>query len=149
MAHPEKASEQRFGSVPFMPQFDFTSMLSANRRGLRAAHEAQSHMLRRMAEMNDELYQFADRRMQANRAAAEKLSECKSLPEVWGVCGTFVETAVQQYSEEMGLLAGVCADQAREAAQDIQEQVEEVIEPVLEEAEAASAELQKAKGAKG
>ncbi|MEM9012534.1 MAG: phasin family protein [Pseudomonadota bacterium] len=121
----------RFDAIAALPGFDIEPLIAANQRGLKAAAEAQEHMLRRIAKMHEELFRFADRRLQHDRSTARELAACKSPQDAAAVCGKFFESAMKQYSEEVTLLAGLYADQARETMEDVQHQVEETVEPVL------------------
>lgn len=114
-------------SIPVVPTFDIEPVFSAHQRGLKAISEAQEHMFHSMAKVSGELFHFVDRRLENDRETARQLAGCKSPQEAAAVYGKFFETAMQQYSREMGLLAGLYADQAREAIEDVQHQVEETV----------------------
>ncbi|MEM8755882.1 MAG: phasin family protein [Pseudomonadota bacterium] len=123
-----KSNGQDLFRTPIAP-FDLEPMIAANQRGLQAVAEAQSHMFRRLTKMNSELFGFIDRRLERDREAAKELAGCKSPQEAVEVCARFTEAAIKDYSEEAGLIAGLYADQAREAMEDAQHQVETAIEP--------------------
>lgn len=113
--------------MPVMP-FDIEPMIAANQRGFTAAAEAQNHMMKRLAEINSELFGFVSRRLVRDRETAKELAKCHSPQDAVAVCAKFAETAMKDYSEEMGVLAGAYAQSAQQTMEDVQHQVEEVIE---------------------
>ncbi|MEM7057117.1 MAG: phasin family protein [Pseudomonadota bacterium] len=121
-----KATEASVASM--VPQFDLEPLIAASQRSLKAATEAQDHALRRMTKLNSEIYRFINRRLDQDRDMVKELATCKTPMDAAGVCGKFMENAVKQYSEEMGLMAGIYADQAREAVEDVQHQVEQTVD---------------------
>lgn len=128
MAKATETQKNNASFMPTLPAFDLEPLIAANQRGLKAAAEAQEHMLHRMAKVSDELFRFVDRRLERDRETAKELGACKSPQDAAKVCGKFFETAVKEYSQEMGLLAGIYADQSREALEDAQHQFEESID---------------------
>ncbi|MGF1475261.1 MAG: phasin family protein [Geminicoccaceae bacterium] len=111
---------------PFvMPMMDISEFMNANQKGFKAAVEAQSHLLGRMAAVQSELFKFLNRRLNEDQEAARELAACKSATDAYTICSKFFETAAQQYSDEMGRLAGMYSDLARETMEDVQHQVEE------------------------
>jgi len=106
-------------------------LIEANQRGLAAMVEAQEHVLKRVTEIGSEMFQFADRRMAQDSETLNGLAACKSPLDAAQICGKFYETAMQQYFEEAGKLAGMCAVQAPEAIEDVLHVAEETTAPVL------------------
>ncbi|GAB5469993.1 MAG: hypothetical protein Kilf2KO_30230 [Rhodospirillales bacterium] len=113
------------------PSFDLQPVIAANQRGMKAVAEAQEHLFSRAVKMNEEIHRFVSRRLEHDRSTMQQLSTCKSPQEAFAVWGTFMEKATQQYSEGIGLLAELYADQAREAMEEVQHEVEESILPVM------------------
>lgn len=103
---------------------DLEPLIVANQKSLKAASEANGHLLKRLATLNTELSRFIERRLEQDRKTARELAACTTPPEAFAAYGRFFERAVKQYSDEMGLLAGLVSDQAREAMEDMQHQVE-------------------------
>lgn len=114
--------------APVAP-FDFEPVFAASQRGMQAAAEAQAHLVNRLTQINSELFGFVDRRLRRDRETAKDIAHCKNPQEMLEVCSRFAERAMKDYSEEVGLIAGLYADQAREAMEDAQHQVETAIEP--------------------
>lgn len=110
---------------------DLEPMIAANQRGLKAAAEAQAHLFARLNRMNAELFAFIDRRLQRDRETARAFAGCATPQEAAMVCARAAEAAVKDYTQEAGLLAGFCADHAREAVDDAQRQVETTIETAV------------------
>lgn len=108
--------------------FNMEPLLAANQRGLQAAAEAQNHMIKRLASMNRELFNFVNRRLSSDRDTANELARCKSPEDAVAICAKAAEQAMKDYSEEVGYLAGAYAEQAQEVMEDVQHQVEEAIE---------------------
>ena len=95
--------------MPSMPYIDIESLITANQKGLKATVEMQEHMMRLMARINGELLSFLGRRLDQDRAMAKELTTCKSPQDAVAVCRRFFETAMKQYTEEMGFLSSICA----------------------------------------
>lgn len=108
--------------------FDLEPVLAANQRSLQAAAEAQAHLLARMTRVNEELFAFVDRRLARDRECAKRFASCSTPQEAVDICAQFVQAAFRDYSEEAGVLAGLYAEEAREAMEDAQHQVETTIE---------------------
>ncbi|MEM7545392.1 MAG: phasin family protein [Pseudomonadota bacterium] len=108
--------------------FDMEPIIAANQRSFQAAAEAQNHMMKRLALMNKELFGFFNRRLIQDREMAHELARCKTPQDAVAICAKFAETAVKDYSEEVGVLAGAYAEQAQEVMEDVQHQVEETID---------------------
>ena len=125
----EKAKTNSTTTLPQMPKLDVEAIIDANQRSLLAAAEAQNHMLRRMSRFNEEMMRFVNQRLEQDREAAKTLTACKTPMDAMAAYGRFLELAVKDYSEEMGLMAGIYADMARETVEDAQHQVEETINP--------------------
>ncbi|QIE54194.1 phasin family protein [Pikeienuella piscinae] len=115
-----------------VPPLDMEPVFAANQRALKAASEAQAHMISRVTKFNSELFGFVNRRLDQDRCAAKEISRCQTPQDMMSIYAKFAERAMKDYSEEIGLLAGIYADQAREALEDAQHQVEEVIEPAAD-----------------
>lgn len=111
---------------------DLEPLIVASQRSLKAASQANGHLLKRLVKLNSELTRFVERRLQQDRKTARELAACTNAPDALAVYGRYFERAVKQYSDEMGLLAGVFSDQAREAMDDVQHQIEETVEPVAD-----------------
>ncbi|MGF1503491.1 MAG: phasin family protein [Paracoccaceae bacterium] len=109
--------------------FDVNKLMVGGESGLRAMAEAQEHFIERLALVNREIAAFVDRRLKHDRETVHALAACKSPQELVAVWGKFVETASRQYAEEMGTLAGMGVDHAREAAEDVQHELEETMKP--------------------
>ena len=104
--------------------FDLEPVFAANQRGLKAAAEAQAHLFARLTKVNTELFSFVDRRLQRDREVARDLANCATPQEAAELCARFAESAIHDYSEEAGVLARICAEDAREAFEDAKHQVE-------------------------
>ncbi|MEM1316065.1 MAG: phasin family protein [Pseudomonadota bacterium] len=111
-------------------QFDPSRLMSG--KGMAAFAEAQQHMIGRVAALNHEVARFVDRRLTHDQETVRKLAECGSPQEAMAVWTAFVETASRHYAEEMGMLAGLGVEQAREAAQDVQREIEETSEDLTD-----------------
>ncbi len=125
-------------TFPTMPNFDIEPLIAANQRGLQAAAEANAHALQRMSKVSGEMFRFVDQRLKQDRDVVKEFATCKSPQDAAAVCGKFFENAVQQYSEELGRLAGIYADQAMEALDDAQHQVEQAMDPEAVQGKAVS-----------
>ncbi|MEO0361738.1 MAG: hypothetical protein AAF322_11545, partial [Pseudomonadota bacterium] len=60
---------------------------------------------------------------------AHQIARCRNVQECVEVWSRFLETAIKDYADEATLMAGLYADQAKEAANDVQHQVERALEP--------------------
>lgn len=119
------------GAIPGMPQMpavDIAPIIEANKRGLEAAAQANSHALRRMAKVNQELFGFVTRRLEHDRAAVKEMAACKSPQDAMALFGTFFETAMRQYSEEIGQISAMYVEQSAEALSDVEHEIEEIVE---------------------
>jgi hypothetical protein len=139
MPRTEKSGMERALSLtPMpMPQFDIEPLIAVNQRGVKAAAEAQDHMLRRVSAMSDEVFRFLDRRLERDREVVRELSSCRSPQDAVALYGQYFEETMKQYSEEMGLLAGLYSDQAREALEDAQHQIEDGVGEAQDQFEGA------------
>ncbi|MEO1775356.1 MAG: phasin family protein [Pseudomonadota bacterium] len=109
--------------------FDVSTMMAGGESGMKAMAEAQEHFIARVAKMHREIAGFVDRRLKHDRETVHALAECKSPQEFVTVWGKFAETASRQYVEELGTIAGMGVDQAREAVEDAQHEIEETVTP--------------------
>jgi hypothetical protein len=66
--------------------------------------------------INQELFQFMQRRMHAAVGAMLEMQRCHSLLEIWQVQLRFSQTAMQDYAGEAAKLAGLALATGREAA---------------------------------
>lgn len=107
---------------PFATFFDVGAMIAANQRGLEAAADAQREMLGRMSQVTSEVLNFVGRRIEHDRDTAKRLASCRSPQDAVALYGEFFESAVKEYTEEIGVLAGICADQARDAVTGVLQQ---------------------------
>jgi hypothetical protein len=132
------------------------ALAEAGQRSLAAASEAQRHALERAGRVNDEGLRFMAQRLEENRRALGALAGCKGLPEALSVWSEYVDTAARQYSDEFGLMAGLCSDQLREAVEDVQHEAAEMlgrsvvvpVDPVPADSEPDAAEPAPAETAK-
>lgn len=122
---PKKPSDVK--TIP--PPLDMEPVVAANQRALKVAAEAQQHMLSRMTRVNSELFGFVSRRLEQDRCVVKEFSRCQTPQDMMSIYTKFAKQAMKDYSDQIGLLAGLYADQARERLKDVQHQVEEVIEP--------------------
>jgi len=108
--------------------FDLTPMLAAGESGARAFAEAQTSMLTRMVEMNREMLDFVGRRLERDRETSRRMAKCQSLSEAGDLYSDFVQGMMRDYTEEMGALAGLCAEQARTMMGEMQAQMTRMAE---------------------
>ena len=80
-----------------------------------------------MTKVNGELFRFFSQRLDHDRKTVQELSTCKSPQDAFGVWSAFMEKAATQYAEEMAALAGLYADQAREAMDNVSHEVDEIV----------------------
>lgn len=126
---PKSNSQTGLGALP---PLDIAPIIEANQRGLQAAAQANSHALQRMAKVNKELFGFVTRRLDHDREAVKKLATCKSPQDAMALFGTFFETAMKQYSDEIGQLSAMYAEQTAEALADVEHEIDEIAEPTAE-----------------
>ena len=129
-----KAMSAEMATAPVAP-LDLEPMLAANQRNVQAMAEAQTHLIQRFSKMNAEMFNFINRRLERDRAAAREMATCKNAQEAAEGYASFAETAMKDYSEEFGVIAGIFADQTREVIEDAQHQVEAAVELSKGEAE--------------
>lgn len=107
-------SDAKAGTQSLATIFDVGGMIAANQRGFEAAAEAQRRMLGRMSQVTSEVMNFVGRRLERDRDTVRRLADCRSPQDAVALYGEFVESAVKEYTEEIGVLAGLCADQAQD-----------------------------------
>jgi hypothetical protein len=122
MASAATAVEKPRTTEFFKPRDDM-ALIEAGRRNLETASEVQRRAFRRAGRVCDEGLRFVNRRVEENYRAMSALAGCQGLPEVVSVWSQYVDTAVWQYRDEFGLLAGLCSDQLRDAVEDLQHEV--------------------------
>lgn len=105
--------------------FDTSAMMAVNQKNLQHIAEAHQHIMRRMADMNAEVARFYSKRLEEDRQMIRDLSQCKNPQEAATVWGAFMETAAKDYTDEMGTIASLCADQAKETLDDVTDAVED------------------------
>ena len=110
-----------------MAPFDIQPLFAVNQRSFQAAAEANAQAMKRMSRVSEEMFRFVDQRLKQDRDVVKEFATCKSPQDAASVCGEFFQTAVQQYSEELGRLAGLYADQTIEALDDAQRQVDQAM----------------------
>jgi hypothetical protein len=116
------------GAIGALPPLDLAPILEANKRGLEAAAQANSHALQRMAKVNQELFGFVTRRLEHDRAAVKDLASCKSPQDAMALFGTFFETAMRQYTEEIGQISAMYVEHTAEALSDVEHEIDEIVE---------------------
>lgn len=114
---------------PNMQSLDIQPLMSANAHGFKAMAQAQEHMIRRMANFNKEVFKFVDRRLEHDRKTVMEIASCDTPLDAYSVYGKFFEAAAKHYSDEMEVLASLCADQTQEFLEDAQNQMEETVVP--------------------
>jgi len=128
---PESAPESPAATMPgFATPMTFEPFVAVNQRGLSAALEVNDHILKRMAKVGSEVFQFVDRRLKHDLDTAKDLASCTTPQDAVTLYGQYVETTMRQYSEEISLLANLYSEQARETMEEVQQQARQTIEPV-------------------
>ena len=61
-------------------------------------------------------------------AAVKEMAACKSPQDAMALFGTFFETAMRQYSEEIGQISAMYVEQTAEALSDVEHEIEEIVE---------------------
>ncbi|MFT7040634.1 MAG: hypothetical protein ACJAW4_003362 [Paracoccaceae bacterium] len=128
---PKSEKPAAFGAMPGlpkMPPLDMVPIIAANKRGLEAATQANTHALKRMALVNRELFGFVTRRLEHDRAAVKQLSTCKSPQDAMALFGTFFETAMRQYSEEISQMSAMYVELTTKTFADVEQEIEEIVE---------------------
>lgn len=110
-----------------LPTLDIDPLLEANQRQFEAVAEANSQVLENVAKFNNEILQFVNQRLEHDRKVAKELAACSSPQEAYGVCGKFLESAMKQYSQEMGIIAGLYTDHLRQTIENTQNQLTETV----------------------
>ena len=108
--------------------FNMEPVIAANQRGLQAAAEAQTRMMRSLMQINQDMFDFMNCRIKRYHETANEIAACKSPQEAASVCTLFAQTAMKDYSEGFGGLVGSYVEQTQDALQDVQHQVEKPIE---------------------
>jgi hypothetical protein len=121
-------SEAKANKPGTIPSLDFDPLLQANKRSVEAVAEANSQVLENVAKFNNEILQFVNQRLEHDRKVAKELAACSSPQEAYGVCGQFLESAMKQYSEEMGIIAGLYTDHLRQTIENTQNQLKETVQ---------------------
>ncbi|MCR9176925.1 MAG: phasin family protein [Alphaproteobacteria bacterium] len=127
MAKSESKSRLNGLGASAVPPVDIEPLLEVNQRGIEAVAQANSHVLQNMARLNSEIFQFVSRRLEHDRKTAKEFAACSSPQEAYSVCGKFLESAMKQYSEEMGVITGLYTDQLRQTIEDTQHQLHEAV----------------------
>lgn len=127
---PESAPESPAATMPGLAApMAFAPFVAVNQHGLSAALEVNDHILKRMAKVGSEVFQFVDRRLKHDFDTAKDLASCTTPQDAVTLYGQYVETAMRQYSEEISVLANLYSEQARETMDEMQQQVRQTIEP--------------------
>lgn len=103
-----------------MPTLDVQPMMAANQAGMRAIAEAGGHLASQMTRMNGEIADFVGRRLEHDRETMTALSTCTTLSETFSIYTDYVQRMMRDYTEEMGTLANLYAETARETMDDMQ-----------------------------
>lgn len=88
------------------------------RDSLGLASAAQLQAFDRFERFWEEGLRFAITRFEENRSVLLQLAETRTLPEHAAIWSRYMERAMQQYSENLGLLAGIYSAQARESVEE-------------------------------
>ncbi|MEX2519713.1 MAG: phasin family protein [Paracoccaceae bacterium] len=135
----EESTHVKAQPAPTLPRptVDIEAIFDANQRVLQAAVETQARMLRGMAKVNGEVRGFIGRRVECDRVAARRLAACRTPQDAITVYQEFIESALNDYSAEIGLLAGICVDHAGEAVEEAEHRIEAPGGPAAAHAPAA------------
>ncbi len=109
----------------FIAPLIFEAAIVAGQRSFKIAAATHTSMMRRMASMNKEVFDFVDRRLAKDRETAKNFARCQTPQDVVEVYAKFAETTIKDYSEEIGVLANAIADQAQALTEEFQNQVKE------------------------
>lgn len=128
MANPETTKpETKSHKAGTRTALGIEPLLQANQRGVEAVAEANSQVLENVAKFNSEILHFVNQRLDHDRKAAKELAACSSPQEAYEVCGKFLESAMKQYSDEMGIIAGLYTDHLRQTIENTQNQLKETV----------------------
>lgn len=117
-----------------MPQPDLGPMIAANQAALESATELQQHMMQRMANVNEELLDFVNRRLETDRRTASEMASCKSMSDAFTVYSGFLQQMMRDYADESGRIASLWAEQTRETVTEMQSQMGRSAETVTRKA---------------
>lgn len=117
------------GTAP--TSIDASRLVESNHRALRAALEAQSHGFRHMAKIGASVFDFVQRRLKHDAEFAQAVGTARNPQEAYEAYHDFFDTAVREYSDEFTALAGLYAEQTKEAMQEAERQVDELARPVI------------------
>lgn len=88
------------------------------RDGLRVAAAAQRVAFERFERLYEESLRFATSRFEDNRNTLQELAQATSLQDQMAIWSRYVERTIQQYTDNLGALAGLYGEQVRETVQD-------------------------------
>ena len=100
------------------PQFgamDYQALIDANGENMQAFMKAGEAWLQGMADLNNEMMTFANRRLQEQAETRESLTQCKDLETAYRVNCDFAQKATQVYLEEATKLMSMAAELARQS----------------------------------
>ncbi len=124
----EPSQPQGYDSNPmqmFIAPLNFEAAIVAGQRSFKIAAATHTNMVRRMASMNKEVFDFVDRRLAKDRETAKNFARCQTPQDVVEVYAKFAETTMTDYSEELGVMSNAIAEQTQALTEDFQKQVKE------------------------
>lgn len=98
MAEKPVSSDKKNDHFSQAPQF--TSFVDFAGTGIAGYVEASQKMLAGMAEMNQEVFRFLARRVEADLAASKAVTSCRDWEQIRDVQSTYLSTAASDYMDE-------------------------------------------------
>ncbi len=124
----QPSKPQGYDSNPmqmYIAPLNFEAAIVASQKNFQIAAATHTNIMKRMALMHKELFDFVDRRLAKDRETAQNLARCQTPQDAVEVYAKFAETTMEDYSEELGVLANAMAEQAQALTEDFEAQMKE------------------------
>jgi hypothetical protein len=101
----EAASGETNEALDVVYPFDLGAVVNFNHEALETMSEMNQAVLKRLVQYNEEIAEFANKRLKEDMAVPQKLMACGSTHDIFNYCMTFCQDAAQQYLGEAQRLA--------------------------------------------
>jgi len=95
--------------------FDFGSVVDFNHEALETMAELNQAVIKRLMQYNEEITEFANKRLKEDMAVPQKLMACDSTHDIFNCYVAFCQDAAQQYLNETQRLAALGGEMTGEA----------------------------------
>ena len=109
------ANGERNEALDVVFPFDLSAFIDFNHEAFETMSEMNQAVFKRLVQYNEEIAEFANRRLKEDMTVQQKLLACGSTHDIFNCCMAFYQKAAQQYLNEAQRLAALGGEMTGEA----------------------------------